>query len=380
MDLTSYQLLEKIRHDLHAHPELSGEEYETGQKVASILSGYRPALLLEKIGGTGVIAIFDSGKPGPSVLFRSELDALPIVEINDFPHRSIRKNISHKCGHDGHTTILIGLAKKLSEKMLRKGKVILLFQPAEENGSGAETVMSDPAFRSIQPDYVFAFHNLPGYPLKQIVVKRNAFTASVKSIIIRLHGKTTHAAEPENGINPALAIARIIIETAKLSNNAPEKEDFSVVTPIHIHMGEVAYGTAAGYGEVHLTLRTWTEPHMKTLETRTMAIIEQVSESEQLKTEISWTNKFTANENEDEATEIVLAAAHNNNFLITKRNFPFKWGEDFGLFTQHFKGAMFGIGAGVNTPALHNADYDFPDELIPVGIQMFYSIAQKILE
>lgn len=145
-------------------------------------------------------------------------------------------------------------------------------------------------------------------------------------------------------------------------------------------MGEVAYGTAAGNGEVHLTLRTWTEPHMKRLETKIIAVIEQVSEREQLKAEISWTNKFTANENDDEATEMVMAAALKNNFSVTKRDFPFKWGEDFGLFTQHFKGAMFGIGAGVNTPALHNPDYDFPDELIPVGIQMFYSIAQKILD
>ena len=369
-----------IRKHLHAYPELSGEEFQTAKKVVGFVARYNPTSIIENVGGTGVLAIFDSRKKGPTVLFRSELDALPIQEINNFEHRSTVDHKAHKCGHDGHTTILIGLAKLLSEKPLKSGRVVLLFQPAEENGRGAKAVLADSKFASIQPDYVFAFHNLPGYPLNQVVVKRGAFTSAVKSIIIKLHGKTAHAAEPEHGINPALAIAEILTQTKLLSNNRPDRKDFAVITPIHIDMGKIYYGISAGYGELRLTLRTWTEEYLSALIKNVLHCVEVTSDNHQIKAEIDWTHEFATNLNQTEAVEIISKSALELQTSIVERAYPFKWGEDFGLFTQQFKGAMFGIGAGENTPALHNPDYDFPDEIIPIGVQLFYKIASNILQ
>jgi amidohydrolase len=368
-----------FRKMLHANPEVSGKEYNTAKRVAEFLKSCMPTKIIENIGGTGIVAVFDSGKSGKSVMFRAELDALPIQEINTFEHASTIAGVSHKCGHDGHTTVLLGLARTLSEQKPKTGKIFLLFQPAEEDGEGAKAVFADPRFEALKPDYIYAFHNLPAYPLNQIVVKNNSFTAAVKSIIIKLNGKTAHAAEPENGLNPALAIAEIMQRSAKLSNNDPKRNDFTLITPIHIEMGEIAYGISAGYGEVRLTIRTWDEETMKKLTADIINCIDKASENHQMAITHSWTQEFYANQNDDEAIALIKETANSLSFDIFERKFPFKWGEDFGLFTQHFKGAMFGIGSGEKSPSLHNPDYDFPDEILPVAIQLFHKISLRIL-
>jgi amidohydrolase len=368
-----------IRRHLHANPELSGKEFYTSKKVVEIIKRYHPADIIENVGGTGVVAIFDSGTKGETVLFRSELDALPIHETNDLEYRSTVDQVAHMCGHDGHTTILIGLAKRLFEQPLTKGKVVLLFQPAEEDGSGAKAVLADPRFSDIEPDYVFAFHNLPTYPLHQVVVRNNSFTAAVKSIVIKLYGKTAHAAEPENGINPSQAIADILNQLNSISNNHPEREDFQLITPIYISLGDINYGISAGYGEVHLTLRSWTEKQLNILSEKVLHVISSAADTYKIKSEIAWTHHFAANENDPAAVDIIFKSAIENQLSVIHRPYPFKWGEDFGLFTQKYKGAMFGIGAGESNAALHNPDYDFPDAIIPTGVDLFHKIAIKIL-
>ncbi len=369
----------KIRKDLHAHPELSNNEFGTAQKIIKYVSKFNPTEVLRNIGGTGVLVEFDSKKDGPTILFRAELDALPIPEQNKFEHRSVHKDVSHKCGHDGHMTILLGLAKQIDSSPLKKGKVVLLFQPSEEIGAGAQAVLQDEVFKKMNPDYVFALHNLPEYPLHYIVVKKNYFTASVKSLIIKLIGKTAHAAEPENGSNPALAIAKILLNAKALTNENPKDSNFSLVTPIHIHMGSINYGTSAGYGEIHLTIRAWNEDQLTILQTKLSEMVSSIAAVYNVKTNIESTHHFVANKNDSDAVDLILQSAKENNLSIIERPYPFKWGEDFGLFTQSFKGAMFGIGAGLNSPALHNPDYDFPDEIITTGVNLFYSISQKIL-
>ncbi|MFO7672234.1 MAG: amidohydrolase, partial [Lutibacter sp.] len=357
----------------------SGKEYNTAKSVAKFLKTCATTKVTENIGGTGIVAEFDSGKAGKSVMFRAELDALPIQEINTFAHASTIDGVSHKCGHDGHTTVLLGLARILSEQKPKTGKVFLLFQPAEEDGEGAKAVFANPQFETLKPDYIFAFHNLPSYPLNQIVVKNNSFTTAVKSIIIKINGKTAHAAEPENGLNPALAIAEILQESAKFSNNDTNRNDFTLITPIHIEMGEIAYGISAGYGEIRLTIRTWNEETMEKLIVDLKKCIDKTSENHQIPITYSWTQEFYANQNDDTAVSLIKEVATNLSFDIFERKFPFKWGEDFGLFTQHFKGAMFGIGSGEESPALHNPDYDFPDEILPNAIQLFHQISLRIL-
>jgi len=372
--------LVQIRKELHRYAEISEREFQTARKVVDFARLCQPTAILENIGGTGVLVIFDSKKEGPTVLFRAELDALPIAEINEFEHQSKDDQVSHKCGHDGHMTILLGLAQRLSQEPIEKGKVVLLFQPAEEIGAGAKAVLSDDRFKKIQPDYVFALHNLPGFPLHEIVFKKDAFTASVKSLVARFFGETAHAAEPENGRNPALAMAKAIQKLESLENNDPKQADFSLITPVHMQLGNIDYGTSAGYGEIHLTMRTWNEDLLGEIFSKASEVIRSVARDYQLETEITDLHHFVSNNNHADAVDLIIQAAKELDLSLSEKSYPFKWGEDFGLFTQEYKGAMFGLGAGLETPALHNADYDFPDEIISTGVNLFNKISRKILK
>lgn len=185
--------LKELRHEFHSQPELSNHEQLTALKVITQLKQLHPTKLISGIGGYGILAIFDSGSEGPKVLFRAELDALPIQETNTFNYTSCTPGCSHKCGHDGHLTTVLGVARLIAKNKPKRGMVMVLFQPAEETGSGAQAVIDDPAFQEINPDYVFAYHNVPGYPLGQIVLRHGSITASVRSIIIKLYGHTSHA-------------------------------------------------------------------------------------------------------------------------------------------------------------------------------------------
>ncbi|MGI8893871.1 MAG: amidohydrolase [Bacteroidia bacterium] len=371
------QQLKELRKELHKNPELSGSEKETSERIKLFLQQCNPDEIINEVGGYGIIATWNSGNKGEEILLRAELDALPIDEINDFEHKSQVAAISHKCGHDGHSAILCGVAKYLSLNTLKKGKVRLLFQPAEENGEGAKAMLQDEKFNSITPGYIFALHNLPGYPLHSVVLKENIFTASVSSIIINLQGKTSHAAEPEHGINPAIAVAEILKESIAKENNNPEREDMRVITPVYIELGEKAYGVSAGKASVHLTLRCWTDEFLNQLEKVIESLSTNIAEKYLLKVSFEYTQRFHANINDAAALNVIRNAAKINNINLIERSYPFKWGEDFGLFTTRFRGCMFGLGAGEECPALHNPDYDFPDELIESGVKIFTGIINE---
>jgi amidohydrolase len=372
------QELKTLRKEIHAHPEVSGNEKETSQRIINFLKGYSPDEMITDLGGHGILATWDSGKSGPDLLFRAELDALPIQEENDFLHKSVNKGVAHSCGHDGHSTILCGLAQRLASEKPESGKVRLLFQPSEENGEGAKKVLEDPKFKPIQPDYVFALHNIPGYPLNEVIVKEGSFSAAVNSIVIKLRGKTSHAAEPENGINPAMALSEIIREGLLLSDNRPEREDMRLITPVYLILGEKAYGTSAGFAEIHLTLRCWNNSNLENLQEIIQAISAKIAKKHGLSIDFDYTQTFWANENDKPSVDIVWEAAEKKGFSISERETPFKWGEDFGMFTSKYRGCMFGLGAGKDCPAIHNPDYDFPEELIETGVEMFLEIIHQI--
>lgn len=371
--------IKQFRRELHAYPEVSGKERETAARIAEFLKNCGPDELLTEVGGHGILAVWNSGVTGQSILLRAELDALPIEEVNTFEHKSKKNGISHKCGHDGHSAILCGVAQILSERKPKKGKVCLLFQPAEEIGEGAESVLQDSRFKKIDPDFVFALHNLPGYPSGKVVLKQGVFTAAVNSIIINLFGKTAHAAEPEHGINPALAVAEILEESALLSNNSPQEDGFRVVTPIYTQLGEKAYGISAGTASIHLTFRCWNDDDLLELEREIEQLCTKIATKNRLKIEFEYTQTFRANVNDSLATEIVRKAAVKKGISVVEQSYPFKWGEDFGLFTSRYRGCMFGLGAGESSPALHNPDYDFPDEIIEPGILIFEGIINQLL-
>jgi len=371
--------LPDIRKEIHSRPELSGKEFGTQEYLRKLLSTLG-ADSVKDVGKTGLLVEFKGKNPGKSILFRGDMDALPIEETNEFDHVSQNEGVSHKCGHDGHTTIMLGVARKLSEEPLDSGSVYILFQPSEENGQGAKLVLDDPNWAGLDIDYAFSLHNLPGFEKHQIVIKNGPFTASAESLIISIKGRTSHAAEPEKGRNPAYLIASILLKSQELTKSDTTSDDFFLITPIYGKFGEKAYGTSAGKGEIHLTLRSWTTRVMKEKRDLLVDFIDDLASEKGFKVKYKSLESFATNRNAEEAVEIIKEASKNLDLKLEEISEPFKWGEDFGLFTQKYTGAMFGLGAGTETPALHNPDYDFPDELIETGVNMFYDIAKIATE
>lgn len=372
------QLIE-LRKELHKYPELSGKESQTAKRIVEFAKRFNPDEIISKVGGEGVLVIFEGKQKGKTILIRCDLDALPIDEENEFEHKSVYDNVSHKCGHDGHMSIVSGLIPILSENKIKKGKVGLLYQPAEETGQGASLVLSDEKFTKQKPDYAFALHNLPGFEKNEIIIKKDVFASASKGLIIKLKGKTSHAGEPERGITPSLAVAELIQELTALPQNKTI-QDFSLVTIIHSRIGERAFGTTPGYAELMATLRSYKDEDMNTLTNLSEELINRIAADHKLKYEIEWVEEFPSTKNDNDCVEVIVQCAEENNLGVNEIDKPFRWSEDFGHFTHNFKGALFGLGSGINQPQLHNPDYDFPDEIILTGTKMFYSIIKKFLE
>ncbi|WP_339657204.1 amidohydrolase [uncultured Maribacter sp.] len=368
-----------LRKKLHKYPELSGEEHATAKRIVEFVKDYHPTDIIENIGGEGIAVIYEFGDDGPTVAIRCELDALPILEENTFSYQSKNKGVSHKCGHDGHMAIVAGLSEWLEEAEIKNGKVVLLFQPAEETGKGAAKMLGDIRFTNLAPDYVFALHNLPGQKMHSVLVKPGYFTATVQSLCIRLKGKKAHASEPENGVNPVLASAELIQLLATFANPDFESDDFALLTPICIDIGKKNYGISPESAEIHYTIRTWSGLLMSGLEDKIKDSVDVVAKKYQLSHNIDWFEFFPASENNAFCTELVEKVAAQKGFDLKKIHSPLRFGEDFGWFSQHYKSVIFGLGAGEQHPSLHHADYDFPDELIDTGIAMFKGLITEIL-
>lgn len=366
-----------FRRLLHAHPELAHDEHDTAQRVVEFLKPLGPNQILTGIGGTGVVATFDSGVDGPAILFRSELDALPIIERNTDAHASTEAGVSHKCGHDGHTTILVGLAQRLAAERPPTGKVHLLFQPAEETGTGAAAVLADPTFEQIRPDFGVAIHNMPGFDLHTVVVKTGPMYAAVRSVIFRFTGRTAHAAEPDKGENPSLAIADLLHECDDLTQNDLASPDFGVITAVHVLIGSPAYGVSAGAGELHLTIRSIDDEHLDALYETIVAKAERFAQRDLLQASVEIVEEFRANINDAHVTELVTTAATDCGFDVLVPDVGLPHGEDFGLFGEHFPSCMLLLGAGAEHHPIHNPDYDFPDELIATGVDLLDRIVRN---
>lgn len=369
-----------LRHELHKFPELSDNEFLTAERIASFLSEYKNTELIRGIGGNGIACIIKGKSEGPSVLFRADLDALPIDEINDFEYKSTEKGVAHKCGHDGHMAMIAGLADLFSKNPPEKGQIVLFFQPSEENGQGAYRVVNDEKFKKIKVDYAFALHNLPGFPTGNVLLRDETFAAASKGMIIKLTGKTSHAGEPENGNSPAVAMADIIKQLNDLPNNKDLFSDFTLLTVIHARLGEVAFGTTPGYAEVMSTLRTYTNEDMQTLTSACEDIAKENAQKSNLKIEIEYVEEFPATINAHEMVQCIQRASDKAGVEYQYLKTPFRWSEDFAHFTQKFKGALFGLGSGTDHPQLHNPDYDFPDEIIENGVSVFYEIYHQIIK
>ena len=367
----------QIRRELHQHPELSGHEVLTARFVEDKLQAFNPTKVIRHVGGHGLLVEYFFSEDGPTVLFRADMDAVAVQEPDDIPHHSQTPGVAHKCGHDGHTTILLRFARMLSEHPLTKGRILLLFQPAEENGSGSKAVLDTKVLDYYKIDKAFALHNIPGYPASAVLCKEDSFTCAVVSVSITLTGKTSHAAEPQKGISPIPATLNIVDELLRWNNTDIQSDDYFLSTIVEIHVGEEAYGVSAGNSVIRATLRAKTDKllHQHAQQLKELVATE-CKRTPDLQHEMEWLEPFSANENDPQSVGMIKNAALRNNLPYIELQTPFSWGEDFGLFTQQYKGAIFGLGSGENCAPLHSPQYDFPDEVIETGATLFYTIAE----
>lgn len=369
----------EFRHHIHTNPELSTVEKNTSDYVVLELKKLGIKKISLDFSMHSVLAEIDGREAGPTILFRCELDALPIEEDNDFAHRSNKAGVSHMCGHDGHAATMFRFAQKLMLNPLKKGKIVLFFQSAEEIGAGAKDVIESGFLNQFSIDYAFAFHNFAGFPMGTIIAKQGLFTPCVESGVFELTGKTSHAAEPGKGINPALAISEIINYFNTLNEPNKANDNFFLATPIHIEMGGKAYGTSAGKATIGYTFRTWENDKFDKKKNQIEQQINKISQKHQLSLNIKWLETFNANTNNPLAYLQIKNAAKSQKLKILDLENSFEFGEDFGLFTKKYKGAMFGIGSGINQAPLHSSKFDFPDELLEIGASMFYQISEQVL-
>jgi amidohydrolase len=380
MSLTNHDIVEltEWRRHLHSMPEVSGEEVDTAKEVARFLKDTGPDVIVEGLGGTGVAVIYDSGTAGPSVMIRAELDALPIEELGEPEYRSKIPRKSHMCGHDGHMATLAAVGRALGRERPKTGRAILLFQPAEENGAGAEAVLADDKFADLAPDYSLSLHNMPGVRFGHVWLKDGTANCASRGMKIILTGKTAHAAYPETGTSPASAMALLMPALNALASGTVSTGDLVRTTVTHAVMGEPTVGVAPGYAEIWATLRTSTDDQMAALVDKAETMAREAAEANGLTLQIGYQEVFGHCVNDPEAASI-LRTAMDAEGITHEPGEGFRASEDFGRFGSVSKSAMLFLGAGENHPAPHNPNYDFPDDLIPIGARIFLRAVRNTL-
>lgn len=353
----------EIRHQLHEHPQTAGNERFAHDTIIRHLQQLHPDKVYTNVGGWGVIAVWGKNPQAPTVVFRADTDALPI---------------GHRCGHDGHTTILLRLAELIDAEFNihhSSFNVILLWQPAEETGTGSQAVLDSGILQQYNIVCFYGLHNLPGYPLGTVVLCPRTFAAASTGVVYHLDGRETHASTPELGINPGMAIAEIINRFNGFNGRDGE---FRQSTLICVHIGQPAFGTSAGHGEVMFTLRAFTNDEMEKMLSEANQVVDEVSARYGLKVSRSLVEPFRATENNGDCVEAIEKAAEDVPLRVRYQMEPNRWSEDFAEYLLHYKGAMFGIGSGEHQPELHHPDYDFPDALIEPAAQLFFRLAVSL--
>ena len=373
--------LTELRRTLHSHPDLSGREGETCSRLRSFLEHCGPDDIVMDLGGGGLAVIYRGNEPGPDLMFRAETDALPIREEALFPHASLRAGISHKCGHDGHMSILAGVAASVGKKRIRRGRLILLFQPAEETGTGALAVLDDPKFTSLVPDYVFALHNWPGFPCGSIAVRSGTAFAASTGITLELTGKSAHAMAPEEGLSPVNGIKAIHTQLEKLCHPDRLSEEFRMITTVGIRVGGEDFGVSPGTGSLHLTARAYRQELLDDLVETLCARARGIAEEEGLGIRFRFQETFPSSVNDPSCVAIVRKAAGDAGLPLVEPEQGRASSEDVGhLFRASRRGgAILLLGSGEDGPPLHAWEYDFDDTLIEPGVRLYLHIADELL-
>ena len=389
--------LEKLRDKLNKNAELSGQEKETNKIINKFLEKTNPDVHYKNVGGYGIVAIYKGLEEGKNVLLRADIDGLNIplgqqsflsgqpsavsgqCQKSEFKVQSsefkVQRKYSHRCGHDGHATILCGLAMRYGKQRPAKGNVVLLFQPAEETGLGAQSVINDPLFKELKIDVAFALHNLPGYAKHQIVLKKDCFASASQGVKLIFDGATSHASQPEKGNNPQRVITTLLDAFQKKYENLKRDKYRTTLTVTHVAIGEETFGVTPGHAEIWLTLRSQDDDSLKKLTDNTIALCEYVASEFKLKFSHSIHEAFPTTMNSAKETDVVEQVAKELKLSVNAIKEPFPWSEDFGRFGAVCPICLFGLGCGFEHEPLHSPNYEFEDEIIDTGIDVFEKIA-----
>ncbi|MBR6902096.1 MAG: amidohydrolase [Synergistaceae bacterium] len=358
--------IKNLRHELHEYPELSMNEKETKRRLMNFIEE-NTRLAVVDCGRWFYASRYVEGTKG--IAFRADMDALPMEEFIEIPYASKNPGVSHKCGHDGHCAALCGLALELDGMNLQRS-AYLIFQHAEETGQGARECSNFLRERSISE--IYAFHNWSGRPEKSIVVREGLCQCSSAGLTIKFTGRTSHASEPEKGINPAFSIAKIISEIERITQNKK-----ILCTVVNIKLGEKNFGISPADGEISLTLRAEREEDMRIFRNAVVNLAERLGRENSLGVEISSRDYFPETLSDKRCVKKIRTAAGKLGLQVIDMPEAIRASEDFGFYTKLIHGAIFYIGNGENYPPIHTAEYDFNDEILETAVNMFVKIFEN---
>ena len=366
------------RRDLHAHPELRFEEYRTAAFVASKLKEFGVDEIVTGFGGTGVVGVIhgQNNTSGRSIGFRADMDALPIQEVNDLPHASTIPGKMHACGHDGHTSMLLGAAKYLAETRNFDGKIVLAFQPAEEGGGGARAMIDAGLMDKWNVEEIYGMHNMPGLPIGEFAVRTGPQMACPDKFEIIVHGKGGHGAMPHKSVDSTLVAAQIVVALQSIASRNINPLENIVVSVCGIRTETDTYNVIPNTVRLRGTVRTFEKDVQSFVRARIDALTKSTADGYGAVAEVTHMSgppPLVNHERQaDFAAEIALSVCG-----VAHRNFePSMGGEDFSEMLLERPGAYLFVGNG-DSADLHNPSYEFNDDVIPVGCSWFVTMAER---
>ena len=379
-----HQLIESMKHwrqHLHAHPELGFEEHQTAEFVIRHLKdwGYD---VQTGVGGTGVVASLSKGKGSLSIALRADMDALPIEEINNFDYCSTHPGVMHACGHDGHTSMLLGAAQYLREHGHFDGTVTFIFQPAEEHGKGAMAMINDGIFEHNEIDEVYGMHNIPGMPIGSFATRTGTMCASESLFEIKIKAQGGHAALPHTGVDAILVGADIVNCLQSVVSRKIDPSQSAVVSVTEFITDgsrNVLPGNATLKGDVRAL-----NPNIRDLiEEKMRQITQGIALAHQIEVSFDFDSQFVEVINSNDPTAHAINAA-NRIAENVDGNIPAKtFSEDFAHFSNHRPGCFMLMGngtQGAHAQPLHAADYNFNDDALAVGVSYWVSLVEQRLK
>lgn len=372
------------RRDIHAHPELGFEEERTSDLVAAKLAEFG-ITVHRGLGGTGVVGTLKGlgTGSGRTIGLRADMDALPMPEANDFDHASRHAGKMHACGHDGHTTMLLGAARYLAETRNFDGTVHFIFQPAEEGLGGAKRMIDDGLFRQFDCEQIYGLHNWPELPAGQIAVHPGPVMAAANQFEIHVTGHGAHAAMPHRGIDPVLVSAHIITAAQSLVSRGTNPADSAVVSITVVEAGTAA-NVIPDSARMLGTMRTFSEENHRRIQEQFARLVSSIAEGLGAKAELRFRPGYPATVNSEPEARIAAAAAAK---VVGDENVvwapaPTMAAEDFGYMLKERPGAYIWLGHGGHrgpSCRLHNPHYDFNDAILTTGASYWASLVETIL-